>query len=76
MNSKVLDIIAKVTQKKVGELELNLEVKGLWDSLTQVEIVLALEESLQINFTQEQIARMVTTQQILDCVKEAMSNPL
>ncbi len=68
MNSKILDIISRISKKAICEIEDNLNTKELWDSFSHLELVLSLEEEFNIVLDPEEIAEMRTPQEVNDIV--------
>jgi len=68
MKDKVLEIVSAVVGKTKNELESNLNTEGLWDSFTNLEIVLNLESELGISFEQDEVACMKTLNKIIELV--------
>lgn len=68
MENKIIDIISSVSKLTNQELIKKKEVEKLWESITQVEIVVALEEEFDIMFNQEEIASMTTVAKIIEIV--------
>ncbi|MBQ3034621.1 MAG: hypothetical protein IJD25_01070, partial [Alphaproteobacteria bacterium] len=60
MENKIIDIISSVSKLTNQELIEKKEVEKLWESITHVEIVVALEEEFDIMFEQDEIASMTT----------------
>lgn len=68
MENKIIEIISSVSKIDKEELISKKEVEKLWESITHVEIVVALEEEFDIMFEQEEIASMTTVSKIIDIV--------
>jgi len=68
MKDSIIELIAIVTKQTTSFLEDNLTSNGLWDSFTNVELILALEEKFDIMFDQSEIAAMTTPELIVDAV--------
>ncbi len=68
MENKIIDIISSVSKLTNQELIEKKEVEKLWESITHVEIVVALEEEFDIMFEQDEIASMTTVSKIIEIV--------
>ena len=68
MENKIIDIISSVSKLTNQELIEKKEVEKLWESITHVEIVVALEEEFDIMFEQDEIAQMITVSKIIEIV--------
>ena len=69
MENKIIDIISSVSKLTNQELIEKKEVEKLWESITHVEIVVALEEEFDIMFEQDEIASMTTVAKIIEIVR-------
>lgn len=58
MKQKIISIVSGIIGVSEDELEARQDETGVWDSLSRVEIVFALEEEFQIQFTQEEIKEL------------------
>lgn len=68
MENKVIEIISLVSKLSNQELLEKKDVEKLWESITHVEVVVALEEEFDIMFEQEEIAQMTTVSKIIELV--------
>lgn len=68
MENKVINIISSISKISPEELNAKKDVEKLWESITHVEIIVALEEEFDIMFEQEEIAQMTTVSKIIDLV--------
>ena len=68
MENKVIEIISSVSKLSNQELLEKKDVEKLWESITHVEVVVALEEEFDIMFEQEEIAQMTTVSKIIELV--------
>jgi acyl carrier protein len=73
MEAKVLDVIASITKLDKGFLVEHKGEQKQWDSLKNIEIVLALEESFDIFFDSGEIAEMTSTHNIISIVSTKVS---
>lgn len=69
MREEILKVISMIT--KIDEQNLDKEASNdrSWNSLTHVELVIALEEHFQIFFEPEEIAAMSTVNKVIELVE-------
>ena len=68
MEQKVIEIISAISKLPIDKLVSNKDTEKLWESITHVEIVIALEEEFDISFEQEEIAQMTSVSKIIELV--------
>lgn len=68
MEDKIIEIISSVSKIDKNELAEKKDTEKLWESITHVEVVVALEEEFDIMFEQDEIADMTTVSKIIDLV--------
>jgi acyl carrier protein len=68
MNEKIFKIISEISKKSISEIETNKDEKGLWDSFSHVELIIALETEFNVFFEQEEIAEMNTPTRIIEYI--------
>ena len=69
MKEKIIPIIAEITKIEQTELLENMDTAKLWDSMKQIEVILALEEEYGIQFEQNELAELTTTGKIVDVLQ-------
>ena len=74
MRNKIFDIISIVAKKPVIEIIESSGNKGLWDSFTHLELILALEEEFNIMFEPEEISEMLTPELVIRGVEDKLNN--
>ncbi|KAA0554808.1 hypothetical protein OGV37_25320 [Citrobacter sp. Cb010] len=74
MRNKIYDIISIVAKKPVAEIIESSDNKGLWDSFTHLELILALEEEFNIMFEPEEISEMLTPELVIRGVGDKLNN--
>lgn len=74
MQNKIYEIISIIAKKQVNELVENSHEKGLWDSFSHLELILALEDEFNIMFEAEEISEMLTPELVVQSVKDKISN--
>lgn len=74
MRNKIFEIISTVAKKNVSEIIDNSDQKGLWDSFTHLELILALEEEFSIMFEPEEISEMLTPELLIRGVEDKLNN--
>lgn len=60
MEQQIKDIICDIVKLAPEELEQRLEDRTAWDSLKRIEAIFAIEEELDIHFSESDIAEAVT----------------
>lgn len=60
MEEKILSIICDILKLEKEQLMSEFDQKGVWDSLTLVELIFSLEEELDIQFDEETLANIAT----------------
>lgn len=73
MKEKVVEILAEVTNISAEELLKKADSKDLWESLTNVEIIIALEEEYEVCFEQEEIAEMNSVNKIVNILESKLA---
>lgn len=70
MENKIKDIIASVLDIEKESLSLDSGINNTpgWDSLKQMIIISAIEEELNLSFTEEEIILLDTIKKIKDAV--------
>ncbi len=57
--------ILKISEEKLLE---NFDTKEIWDSLTRVEILFAIEEEFDVTFASDELVELSTPQALCDSV--------
>ena len=73
MKERVLNIVSSIMKwplKKIHE-DSSPEDIDTWDSLNQINLVLALEEEFGVKFTDDQIVEMLSVQSIIETLERA-----
>lgn len=72
MENKIIEIIAKVLEVSIADVELDTEIGDLpeWDSLHHLMIVKALEREFNIKFSMEDLSDLEDVSDIIALVKE------
>ncbi len=70
MEEKVFEIIAGIMDIEMSMISIDSSPQTIdsWDSLHHMRLILALEESLGLNFKEEDIANMMDVKTILSCI--------
>lgn len=71
MKEKVFNIVSDIMKwplKKVNE-DSSPENIDTWDSLNQINLVLALEEEFGVSFTDEQIVEMLSVSSVIEVLE-------
>jgi acyl carrier protein len=76
MKDKVLSILSKVMQ--VDPADLSIESSSVtvatWDSLKHMNLILALEDDFDVQFTDTEIVEMLSVDQIIKTLERKCSN--
>lgn len=76
MEEKTLEIIAEILQLDDSALQAGLDNAAIWDSLQRVEILFALEEEFEIQFSEKELAALTTPRRLCRAAAEKAGNPL
>lgn len=60
MEDKILEIIIDILKISREKLLENFDNKEIWDSMSRVEILFALEEEFDVFFEEEELAVLIT----------------
>lgn len=74
MKERVLGIVSNIMKwplKKINE-DSSPEDIDTWDSLNQINLVLALEEEFGVRFTDDQIVQMLSVRSIIETLDGAV----
>ena len=73
---RIKQVLASVLNVDVGEIteDTSQDTLDVWDSLKQMDLVVALEDEFKMSFTQEQIIEMMTFSVVLQIVSESESS--
>ena len=73
---RIKQVLASVLNVDVDEIteDTSPDTLDVWDSLKQMDLVVALEDEFKMSFTQEQIIEMMTFSVVLQIVSEAVSS--
>jgi acyl carrier protein len=76
MKDKVLSILSKVMQVDPADLsiESSSETVATWDSLKHMNLILALEDDFDVQFTDTEIVEMLSVDQIIKTLERKCSN--
>ena len=71
MSKKVFEIVARImgVPVEVVSLESSPETLENWDSLRHMKLILAIEESLDVQFRDEDIVGIKSVRDLLACVE-------
>ncbi|MGR3302862.1 MAG: acyl carrier protein [Candidatus Scalindua sp.] len=74
MKERVLGIVSNIMKwplKKINE-DSSPEDIDTWDSLNQINLVLALEEEFDVRFTDDQIVQMLSVRSIIETLESTV----
>ena len=74
MNDRVFKVISQVLNVPLNQITEESSPDSItgWDSLKHMNLVLALEEEFQVQFSEEQIVEMLNVALIIEALKEVM----
>ncbi len=73
MEEQILQIISEIAKKDVDTLKANYDEKAQWNSLARVEIIMTLEDEYDIEFTDIELAEMVTPRIVVEKTLEKVN---
>ena len=70
MREKIYSIVSRIFEVSVEEINENSSTETVerWDSLSHINLILALEEEFVIEFSVDQITELTNVQSIIDAV--------
>ena len=74
MKGRVFKVVSQVLNVPLGQIDEKSSpdsIKG-WDSLKHMNLILALEEVFDVQFSVEQILEMLNVELIIETLKEVM----
>ena len=67
--SRILECISTILEKKLDNFDkCSQDFLPSWDSLNHAQIIFAIEDEFEIEFSQEQMANITSAQDILNIV--------
>jgi acyl carrier protein len=74
MKERVLNIVSSIMKWPLKKLNEDSSPKDIdtWDSLNQINLILALEEEFDVRFTDEQIVKMLSVRSIIETLEIAV----
>ena len=71
MELKLIEIMAPIFEVEESDISENASPENIekWDSLAQMNLVLALEQEFDIQFTEDQIVESLSFRALLDILK-------
>ena len=75
LNENIKDILSKILRLRIQEIKDNTGVVNTpnWDSINQIEIIVALEKKYKIKFSQSEISKLDNYSNILKILKKKIS---
>jgi len=70
MEKKIVEIMTEILKLDSHTLMERFEDKKAWDSMQRVEILFALEDELEIEFSEEELAELITPQELYQVALE------
>lgn len=72
MKDEIMNLVSAVSKLPISQLEETFQKKVIWDSLTNVEIIMTLEEEFNIRFCEQEIGDITTLSQLVSTVKNKL----
>ena len=74
MNDRVFRVVSQVLNVPLAQINVESSPDNLkeWDSLKHMNLVLALEEEFDVQFSEDQIVEMLDVGLIIESLKEVM----
>lgn len=71
MKEKILKLISKVMEVDITSLNENSSSKNVdnWDSLSHMNLIVAIEEEFEIELSDEQIVEMISYKKIIQALE-------
>lgn len=75
LNENIKDILSKILRLRTWEIKDNTGVVNTpnWDSINQIEIIVALEKKYKIKFSQSEISKLDNYSNILKILKKKVN---
>ena len=75
LNENIKDILSKILRLRTWEIKDNTGVVNTpnWDSINQIEIIVALEKKYKIKFSQSEISKLDNYSNILKILKKKIN---
>ncbi len=68
MKDSIVELMSDILKISTEKLVENFDSKEIWDSLTRVEILFAIEEEFDITFDSEELVELSTPQLLCESV--------
>ena len=68
MEKQIIEIISEILHLDEDMLKERMDDHTVWDSLQRVEILFAVEDEFDVQFTQDEIAEMATPEMLKEAV--------
>lgn len=74
MKERVLSIVSNIMKWPLKEINEDSSPEDIdtWDSLNQINLVLALEEEFDVRFTDDQIVQMLSVRSVIETLERAV----
>lgn len=74
MKERVLSIVSNIMKWPLKEINEDSSPEDIdtWDSLNQINLVLALEEEFGVKFTDDQIVQMLSVRSVIETLERAV----
>ena len=76
LKEKVFKVVSQVMGVPIGELndDSSPDTIEVWDSIKHMNLILALEEEFNVEFSEENILEMLSIQLIVEIMKERLTS--
>ena len=74
LKERVFQIVSNIMNYSLKKINLDSSQDSIevWDSLNQINLVLALEEEFGLNFTNDQIVEMLDVRTIIEILEDSV----
>ena len=78
MKERIIDIVSDVLRIKKSNISLKTSMNKVeqWDSLKQMQIIIAIEDELNIKFSEDNLSEANSVRKLIDTVKKLQKSKL
>ena len=71
MRAKIINVMSIIFKIDENEINDNSSIENIqsWDSLKHINFIISLEEKLNLEFSSDEIVKMISLKKILDIIK-------
>jgi len=72
IQNKVIEIVSDIMEKPINKITIDTSTDNIdnWDSINQMNLVFALEEEFDVQFSDEKIVGMISVKLILSALSD------